>query len=401
VRRPGRLLLALAMLACGCSGHSSSSSSSPPATTTAWKLLPHAFPSNATILAVTPGGGRLPWAAVGSISGPDGQPSTACFLSADARIWTTCKLAPDDLDGSHTRLLTVGWLGSTLVAGGVAVGALHGNPRPTLWRGQSGQVLAELNLPRELFGGERIISFNGMSTGALGGFAVGTWDGVTNQAVAQVWRTGDGASWQRLDGVTSMTSTPEELLRGSAVAVGPDRVVVVGAALHLRRLSDGDDGAIWWSDDGSHWTRDDLAGAGLTGPGAQELMAVAPIPSGVSANASGFLAGGSDSGRAALWLSPDGRTWRRVALPDAAGRSGRVTALAGTPGRAWAAGIIGGAPRLWSSRDGRRWTREPLPETAPGAQALSITLGAGDGEVVVVVQGPDGPHSSIGSIPQT
>jgi hypothetical protein len=321
---------------------------------------------------------------------------TACFLSNDARIWTACELAPDDLDGSHTRLLSVGRLGSTLVAGGVAVGALHGNPRPTLWRAEPGQPLVELNLPRELFGGERIISFNGISTGPPGGFAVGTWDGVANQAVAQVWRTSDGGSWQRLDGVVSMTSTTEELVRGSAIAVGPRRIVVVGAAVHLHRLADGDDGAIWWSDDGSHWSRADLSGSGLTGPGAQELQAVA-------AAGDGFIAGGSDSGAAAMWDSPDGSTWQRVVLPGATDRPGRVTALAATPGRAWATGIVDGIPRLWSSPDRQHWTREPLPgrATAPHAPPQSVTFVAGDGVVVVVVQSHDGPQAWVASLPSS
>ena len=389
-------MLAFAVLAWGCSGHSSSSLPPPATAPTTWTLVPHAFPPNVTILAMTPGEAGQPWVAVGSATGPDGQPSTACFLSNDTRTWTACELAPDDLDGSHTRLLSVGRLGSALLAGGVAVGALHGNPRPTLWRGEPGQPLAELNLPRELFGGERIISFNGISTGPPGGFAVGMWDGVANQAVAQVWRTADGGRWQRLDGVVSMTSTAEELLRGSAVAAGPRRIVVVGAAVHLHHLNDGDDGAIWWSHDGSHWIRADLSGSGLTGPGGQELQAVAAAADG------GFIAGGSDSGAAAAWASPDGSTWKRVMLPDAAGRPGRLTALAATPGRVWAAGIVAGTPRVWSSADREVWTREPLRAGAPAlhSPAQSVTLAAGDGVVVVVVQSPDGPQTWVASRPR-
>src|SRR5262249_12416600 len=151
-----------------------------------------------------------------------------------------------DGDGFDTQLLGVGRLGSVTIAAGQAYSAIHGNPRPTLWRMTPGGPLAEVRLPRELFGGERIISFNGLAAGHLGGFAVGIWDGGTNQAVGEVWRTTDGADWQRLDGVTTMTSTSGELLRAGAVAVGPGRVVVVGAAFQLHRLADGDDGAIWW-----------------------------------------------------------------------------------------------------------------------------------------------------------
>ena len=336
-----------------------------------------------------------PWTAVGSSAGPDGQPETACFLSADARTWHACGLVPDDTDGRRTRLLGVARLGSTLIAGGVAVGALHGNPRPYLWSGSIGGPLNELNLPRELFGGERIISFNGLTTGPLGGFAVGTWDGVTNQTVAQVWRTTDGTDWHRLDGVSALTGSPEEILEGRAVAVGARRVVLVGTAVDLLRLADRDDGAMWWSDDGTTWTRADLTGAQMGGAGDQELRAVAS--SGISG---GFVAGGSDGPAAVVWSSIDGRTWRRAdPLPHGQGTGARVTAVvAGGSGTEWAAGVVAGSPRLWSSSDpaGRRWSDRPLPtaDLATGP-AQSVTLAAGSGLLLVVVQGSQGSAAAI------
>jgi hypothetical protein len=293
-----------------------------------------------------------------------------------------------------TELLGVGRLGSVTIAAGQAYSAIHGNPRPTLWRMTPGAPLGEVRLPRELFGGERIISFNGLAAGPLGGFAVGTWDGVTNQAVAQVWVTTDGADWRRLDGVTTMTSTSEELLRGSAVAVGPRRVVVVGAAFQLHRLAEGDDAAIWWSDDGRQWTRANLTGTGLIGPGNQELTVVA-------AAGNGFLAGGSDSAQktALMASSPDGTRWHRVALPESAGRDARVTALAATARRQWAAGVVDGSPRLWSSPDGSRWAVEPLPSSTPRTGVQAITIGVGNGRVVVVAQYADGPRTSVALLP--
>jgi hypothetical protein len=90
-------------------------------------------------------------------------------------------------------------------------------------------------------------------------------------------------------------------------------------------------------------------------------------------------------------------------LPGATGRPGRVTALAATPGRAWATGIVDGIPRLWSSPDRQHWTREPLPgrATAPHAPPQSVTLVAGDGVVVVVVQSHDGPQAWVASLPSS
>lgn len=331
-----------------------------------------------------------PWVAVGWSDGSDGLPATACFVSTDGRAWTGCPLVPVDTDGRHTRLLSVARVGSTIVAGGVAVGALHGNPRPYLWAGQSGGPLRELNLPRELFGGERIISFSDLAAAARGGFAAGTWDGVTNQSVAQVWRTTDGTDWQRLDAIAALTSTPDEILRGDAVTVGPNRVVLAGAAFSVRQPSNRDDGAIWWSDDGISWTRADTAGADLGGAGDQELRTAAAI-------GHGFLVAGSTAAAASIWSSPDGRQWRR-ALPLPGGTAGTkgpvatVTALAtGDSGQEWAGGIVNGSARLWASGDGHRWVAVPLPRTlAEAGPAQVVTLATSADQLLVAVQGSRG-----------
>jgi len=406
-------VLALVMVARACSVGQSA-----PATlrAAAWQVQPASFPPGVLIAGVAPGDGSQPWIAVGwSIGGGDDQPSTRAFVSDDARSWRSYPLVPDDLDGSHTRLLSVGRLDSTLVAAGVAVGALHGNLRPTLWRAGPSQPLNELNLPRELFGGPKSITFDGLATGPLGGFVTGTWTGSANEPVAQVWHTSDGLDWERLDGIAPMASTTDELLAGRAVAVGPNRVVMIGAAFHLSRLGDGDDGAVWWSDDGRRWTRAATSPAHLGGPGDQELRAVAPT-------ADGFVAGGSDAASsrggssrgdssggaggsggsaaaeqtAAIWWSGDGISWHRAAgLPAAEGRQATVTALASGGGRRWAAGVVGGAPRLWSSRDGQTWNAEPLPPSVPETGVQSVTMAAGAGLLMIILQMPDRSLESV------
>lgn len=354
----------------------------------AWTVEPSGFPPQTFVAGVTPRlDDRRPWVAVGWSTGADGQPAPACFRSADARHWEPCPLATTDLDGAHSRLLGAGWIGATFVAAGVSSSALHGNARPTLWRRDQVDPLAELDLPRELFGGPRGLGFAGMAAGPTGAFAVGGWTGATNQSVAQVWRTTDGLDWRRLDGVESLTSTPTELLRSTAVAVGGTRVVVVGGAFRVHPLGDGDDGAIWSSTDGDHWARASLAGTGLTGAGDQELKAVAP-------DGAGFVAGGSDGASAAVWSSADGTRWSTASvLPDA--RGGTVTALAAGSGRQWAAGIVGGAARLWSSTDGRRWGVEPLPAGVPASGVDAFTLAATDDLLLVVARTTTGSTAAV------
>jgi hypothetical protein len=376
------LFAAVAMAATACS-----SGSTPAATL---RVLPGAFGPGVFVTSVT-GDGHGGWATVGWSTGADGQPATACFFSHDATSWQACPLHAVDTDGHHTRLLGVAHLGSKLIAGGVAVGALHGNLRPYLWTGTPDR-LDELNLARELFGGERIITFDGLAAGPLGGFAVGTWDGVTHQSVAQVWRSDDGTDWRRLDGVASLTSTSDELLRGRAVAVGARRVTVVGAAINLHRPADRDDGAVWWSDDGTTWTRAGVAAAHMGGAGDQELMTVVALADG------GFSAGGSDGNEAAVWSSPDGAVWRRAdPLPSARGTGATVTALAqGPKGGQWAAGVVDGTPRLWRSSDGRQWSARRLPKALLAAgPAQSVVLASGSGQVLLVVRGTKGSTAAV------
>jgi hypothetical protein len=364
-----------------------------------WRVSP-AFGSGVFVAGVM----ADPWMAVGSTGAAGDLPATACFRSTDGLAWSKCALVPIDTDGAHTRLVSVARVGPTVVAGGVAVGALHGNPRPYLWAGPPGGPLTELNLPRELFGGERIIAFASLTAGPLGGVAAGTWDGVTHQSVAQVWRSADGMDWKRLDGIASLTSSTEEILRGNAAAVGARRAVLVGTAFNLHHLGDGDDGAIWWSDDTVSWVRADLAGAGMAGPGDQELRVAAVVDG--SPDSGAFLVGGSSGGAATIWTSDDGRQWRRAdPLPGGTGRGATVTAVAvgpvagAAPGgagdragaptrRRWAAGVVDGRPKLWSSFDGRVWDAVTLPEAAlSGAGPAQLALVAAPGPVLVVVQG--------------
>jgi hypothetical protein len=212
--------------------------------------------------------------------------------------------------------------------------------------------------------------------------------------VAQVWRSADGQDWRRLDGVASLTSTSEEILRGNAAAVGSRRAVLVGTAFNLNHLRDGDDGAIWWSDDAASWVRADVAGAAMAGPGDQELrVAAATDNSGDSGDAGGFLVGGSSGGSATIWTSDDGRQWRRAdPLPGGTGPGATVTAVADAPAhRTWAAGVVGGQPKLWRSLDGRHWDAVTLPGAALSSVGpAQLALVAAPGPVLVVVQGARG-----------
>jgi serine/threonine protein kinase len=116
------------------------------------------------------------------------------------------------------------------------------------------------------------------------------------------------------------------------------------------------DAAVWTSPDGKTWTLHDSPVFG--GFRAQEMDAVARGPS-------GFVAVGTDrsSGetQGAAWVSRDGTSWTRVRDPALSDRPGTaLTGITAVPGGFVAAGFRGAASQekdaaAWSTRDGRRW----------------------------------------------
>lgn len=120
------------------------------------------------------------------------------------------------------------------------------------------------------------------------------------------------------------------------------------------------------------------------GPDDQRLVAVA---AGVDPAAGRRLvAVGSSSGRPAVWLSADGRSWQRASLPaDQFGDGTSLLDVAADPvGGGWSAvGADGERAAAWVSADGERWARvevddgPPMTTVAPTTIGL-VALGTGD-----------------------
>lgn len=134
-----------------------------------------------------------------------------------------------------------------------------------------------------------------------------------------------------------------------AVAGGPGLVAV---GFYDR----GPQAMAWWSSDAATWR----AAAGF--PTTDGTIAYT-----VAAGPSGLVAGGVDASDAAIWTSPDGRTWSRVgdrgAFHDAAGPL-EIRAVGWTGERWLAAGFRGGivhplTAAFWISKDAETWQRLP------------------------------------------
>ena len=332
-------------------------------------------------------------------------------------------LAPDDEAGA-----TAVWQGRLTEGPGAPSGPSPASPAPTAGPSfappAASPAAAGLGLAwsRQEIGREAAVVYD-VATWSGGLVAIGTARDSSGRDRAVAWVSTDGRTW------TPATMPPGRLpgetwtIARAVTAGGPGLVAVgwanVGPDANFRV-------AVWTSSDGLTWSRVPNA------PG----LALAPAvtvdfpeqgPRDVAAWSGGVVAvgvGGAEGTSAAIWTSPDGRTWTPVSdLPDAAGRwaygvaevpeglvvvggSGaypefRAQAWVSRDGTSWAAvsrppGIemesvihwadrlvaVGGAPASWVSSDGRTWTGAPGQKSTRGVQ-LSDVAGVGDRLVAI------------------
>lgn len=141
---------------------------------------------------------------------------------------------------------------------------------------------------------------------------VGSAENQAGDAVAAIWASPEGESWERV--------AAESFASGTFIADvtwGPQGLIAVGG------IGDFEDSeaAIWQSSDGYSWSRIDTAGQPFVGTG--ELSTIAPLHDGYVAAGPGF---GGQGGPVTLWTSPDGTTWNRVQTMG----PGQARAIVGT-----------------------------------------------------------------------
>lgn len=231
------------------------------------------------------------------------------------------------------------------------------------------------------FGGGRGYRLEGLAPpgdGYPAWTAAGSTGGDTpGRAAAEVWSSTDGMRWTAV----VLDAGPARVSVASAVARRGGRAVVVGSATSPA----GDrDGRIWTSTEGAFWGPVDLDPSVLGGPGDQEITAVA-------AGRLGFVAGGverqGDHVVPAVWTSPDGLAWSRVAAatggPFLDGEAIRGVAV-GPQGAVAVGTVRTGAETdgmAWFSADGAAWRTVPLGSAgfaAPAKQSVNgVTVTAG------------------------
>lgn len=208
-----------------------------------------------------------------------------------------------------------------------------------------------------------------------------------------VWTSTDGRTWAR-GPASDATDTGAVFSTGGPeigmfdVAAGTPGVVAIGYAARPNLQA-----TIWFSPDAASWERIPL---GLDGAGTAPGDRLAVRVYAVTWDGRQFVAVGEDrsdfngrnfakaQARAAVWTSPDGRTWTRVphtaaldvgkffdTLEDPA-TGGMHDVVAGPAGLVAVGSVCDGSPNgcqpaSWTSTDGHTWERAPDMLTAPGA----------------------------------
>ena len=194
--------------------------------------------------------------------------------------------------------------------------------------------------------------------------------GASGEAAAQdaaIWTSSDGLAWTRTAGTPSGPGWVNGLAADGSgfVAVG------IGGAGAKRA-------AVWTSADGLTWSAvpDSPALANADGSGNAEMNAV--LRTGSRFVAVGIAWGGASGQHGAAWTSTDGVSWQRATLTDP-GDSMRDVVVGGPGLVAVGTGVAGPLPRaaIWTSPDGSIWTRVADGPLFENAMISAVVTGPG------------------------
>src|SRR5262249_35253475 len=148
------------------------------------------------------------------------------------------------------------------------------NQRPIVFRSMTaGRRLAEVPVPREVFGGPRGLAVDGVAAGPEGALIVGSYVGPAGLVTAEVWQSHDRLTWDPGGSDPALAGGHREIVKARLAAWGAGGLLVAGDAFNLSRAGD-IDAALWWSASGHDWQRVGATGSGLVGVGRQSVSAV-------------------------------------------------------------------------------------------------------------------------------
>lgn len=233
------------------------------------------------------------------------------------------------------------------------------------WR----QVAAQPVPDDRVAGTSRMLS---VAETAAGFVAVGTHlSDDAGEATGLVWTSADGVSWTAVEHDAEVFG---DAVMRSVTATG-DGVVAVG------HNAPRDEALVWTSRDGQRWVRAEQAPAlvGRDGGDRLGMESVVALDAGLSGEGGPELvAGGWSADGAALWTSPDGAQWSRIASDDLDGAdtSGvEIRSIASNGEVIVALGIVPDEDRgvVLTSDDAHSWQQQPLDVGgSPAGQVTAV-----------------------------
>jgi CHAT domain len=295
-----------------------------------------------------------PWGRMAQVAGGYDSSSegfdAAIWSSSNGRAWRRMPAGEDLAGPGDQQIRSVAYVPGALLAAGT--NTANGNHEAALWRSSDG---ADWEPVPGLSASGTDPVINRLTTGTSVGLVAAGWQTVDGEDGA-LWVSRDGRAWDRVDfgGPGEQRINRAREFGGKLVALG---------------FADGDAG-VWVSKDGRAW--DPVSDADLGGDGDQEILDATSFGSTLAAVGVEEVNGDT---RGAVWLSEDGRSWRRV--PDQEGtfegsspvRLNRVfdpspTLVSKGFPRLVAGGSVGDDAAVWTSKDGEDWVREPDPSGA-------------------------------------
>ncbi len=331
------------------------------------------------------------WLAGGYVVDPDGIRTPSVWSSRDGASWSRTTLPATPSSERRDGVFHIARRGGVTIALGDRFDRVV---KPAAWRSSGGTwtALDDASGPLLTFAGKIV----DVTTSQSGFLALG-WAQSRAGTLVDVFASSDGRAWSLHSAVP--VPVGERFLPSSVTAVG-ERLFVVGASF----VGAAQEGRIFvW--DGQAWSRIDPRASGMTGPGENQVAAIAYRP-GV-----GFVAGGlaqrGDLELPAAWLSSDGVEWRRLpddAVPSPAGDSA-IHAIVVAGSRFVAAGNSRSGPLLWESTNGRQWKTVDAPKRpyvadwanahVAATRTVTVLTLSGEGANDAYRRGPNGTWSVI------
>ncbi len=337
---------------------------------------PSAAPSSTPAPTRTAPPSVAPSPSAGPVAGqaPDGPWTGLTWITADAAF---PKLVPNPSENAGLQLY--GWSHGYVAFG--SDGGQGSNITPSLIATSSTDGLHwTAARPVDIGGANDQITIEHVDEGPGGLLAVGYFPPDTcggPPAIAGLWKSTDGTAWKHV-------ALPRDMVRGHVenVAGGSAGYIATG------KLSNGTTPGIWLSQDGTTWKAAALpkppsgtlvVNDGTSFAGGYVLAGAVIGPEGC---------GGASSIHPAVWWSADGTAWTREALPGGlTSKNASLTIRRLSDDELYAIDGAGDTPKVWISTDGRHWTQIRTPTD----EALYGTIGDGERSIVVAAPDDSGP----------